>query len=297
VTPFRRRLLDYGLAAVLLALPMFILQAGLKGSAHLSAFDQAVLRISSPLQSAMSWLVEGVGGVWSRYIGLVGVEEENRELRGENARLRQELAAARRTATDTRTLEQLIRLRRETDAETIGARVVSSSINPYFRVARLRLDRGGGDVTVGMPVLDDDGLVGRIHRVFGRYSDVLLITDPDSSIDVVVPRTGGRGWVTGLARDDAYRCKVEFLERGKPVEVGDQVVTFGLGALPAGIPVGVISAVRAVDYRMYQEVEIEPAVDFGSLRRVLVVLSPPPPPDPDGAIPAPAEPARHMGSY
>ncbi len=297
MTPLRRRILDYSLAAILLALPVVMLQAGLKEPGHLSAFEQAVLRISSPLQAAVSWLVEGVGGVWSGYIGLVDVEEENRELRAENERLRHQLGAARRTAADARTLEQLIQLRRETDAETIGARVVSSSINPYFRVVRLRLDRGGGEVQVGMPVIDDAGLVGRVNRVFGRYSDVLLVTDPDSSIDVVVPRTGGRGWVTGLARDDVYRCKVEFLERGKPVQVGDKVVTFGLGALPAGIPVGVVSAVRAVDYQMYQEVEIEPAVDFGSLRRVLVVLSPPPPPDPDGTEPAPAEPAHRMGSY
>jgi len=297
VTPLRRRILDYGMAAVLLGLPVVLLQAGLKDPGRLSGFDQAVLRISSPLQAAVSWVVEGVAGVWTGYIGLVDVEEENGELRADNERLRRDLGAARRAAADSRTLERLIGLRRETDAETIGARVVSSSINPSFRVVRLRLDRGDGEVQVGMPVIDDAGLVGRIHRVFGQYSDVLLVTDPDSSIDVVVPRTGGRGWVTGLARDDVSRCKVEFLERGKPVVVGDQVVTFGLGALPAGIPVGMVSAVRAVDYQMYQEVEIEPAVRFGSLRRVLVVLSPPPPADPDGAAPAPAVPARHMGSY
>lgn len=297
MTSFRRRLLDYGLAAALLAAPILLLQAGLKEPSRLNGFDQAVLRISSPLQAAMSWVVEGIGGVWNRYVGLVDVEEENRELRAANTRLHGELAAARRAAADNGLLQELVQLRRHTDAETIGARVVSSSISPYFRVVRLRLDRGEGEVQVGMPVLDERGLVGRIHRVFGRHSDVLLVTDPDSSIDVIIPRTGGRGWVTGMARDDLYRCKIEFLERGKPVKVGDPVVTFGLGALPAGIPVGVVSAVHAVDYRMYQEVEIEPAVDFGSLRRVLVVLSPPPPPDPDGAAPAEAEPARHVGSY
>jgi len=297
VTPLRRRFLDYGVAAVLLALPLFLLRAGLGDPGRLSAFDQAVLRISSPLQAGVSWVVEGIGGMWGRYMALTDVEAENRELRGENQRLRQELAAARRVAADTRTLEKLVQLRGATDAPTIGARVVASSISPYFRVVRLRLDRGDGEVQVGMPVLDDRGLVGRIHRVFGRQSDVLLVSDPDSSIDVVIPRTGGRGWVTGMARDDVYRCKVEFLERSKPVQVGDQVVTFGLGALPAGIPVGKVSAVRAVDYQMYQDVEIEPVVDFGSLRRVLVVLAPPPPPDPDGAAPAPAEPAHRVGSY
>jgi rod shape-determining protein MreC len=297
VTPLRRRILDYGLAAALLALPVLILQVRLKDPGRLSGFDQAVMRISAPLQAGMSWLIEGVGGVWNRYVALVDVEEENRELRAENERLRHQLGAARRAAADAATLEQLVQLRRQTDAETIGARVIASSINPYFRVVRLRLDRGDGEVQVGMPVLDERGLVGRVHRVYGRHSDVLLVTDPDSSIDVVIPRTGGRGWVTGMARDDVYRCKIEFLERGKPVQVGDKVVTFGLGALPAGIPVGVVSAVHAASYHMYQEVEIEPAVDFASLRRVLVVLSPPPAPDPDGPAPAPAEPAHRLGSY
>ena len=87
MTPFRRRLLDYGLAAALLAAPILILQAGLKEPSNLNGFDQAVLRISSPLQAAMSWVVEGIGGVWDRYVGLVDVEEENRELRATNARL------------------------------------------------------------------------------------------------------------------------------------------------------------------------------------------------------------------
>ena len=60
-----------------------------------------------------------------------------------------------------------------------------------------------------MPVIDGEGLVGRVQRVYGRYSDVLLVTDPKAEeVDVVVPRTGAVGSLKGLARDDVYRCKL-----------------------------------------------------------------------------------------
>jgi rod shape-determining protein MreC len=297
MTPLRRRILDYSLAAILLVLPLVILRAGIKEPGDLNGFDRAVLRVSSPLQAAVSWVVEGIGGVIHRYVWLVDVEEENRELRDENTRLRADLAAARRLVSDTRQLEDLIMLRRRAEAETIGARVISSSVNPQLRVVRLRLDRGEGEVDVGMPVVEGAGLVGVVRRVVGPYSDVLLLTDPESSIEVIAPRTGARGTVTGLARDDAYRCKLRVEKRGGLVEVGDQVVTKDLGAFPGGIVVGVVAEVSSVDYSLYQEVEIEPAVDFASLGRVLVVVAPPPSPDPDGARAGSSPPARRVGAY
>src|SRR5690606_26782133 len=223
MTPLRRRILDYSLAAILLVLPLVILRAGLKEPGDLNGFDRAVLRVSAPLQAAVSWVIEGIGGVINRYVWLVDVDEENRELRAENERLRAELAAALRRAADTEKLEDLILLRRRTEAETIGARVISSGVNPHLRVVRLRLDRGEGEVDVGMPVIEGAGLVGVVRRVYGPYSDVLLVTDPESSIEVVAPRTGARGTVTGLARDDVYRCKLRVEKRGGLVEAGDVV--------------------------------------------------------------------------
>jgi rod shape-determining protein MreC len=280
--PLRRRILDYGLAGLLLLVPCVVLYAGLKNPARLNGFDQAVLRISSPLQAGASWVIGGLGSVWNRYIWLADVEEENDELRRENERLRRRLAAAERQVADTELLESLIRVERRTAAETVGARVVSASVNPYFRVMRLQLDRGQGEVEPGMPVIDVDGLVGRVATVYGDYSDVLLINDPQSSIDVVIPRTGSRGVLTGLAREDAYRAEIEYLERDKEVKVGDAVVTSGLGSsVPAGIPVGEIVAVKTKEYGLYQEVEVAPSVDFSALHTVLVVLAPPPPADPD----------------
>jgi len=294
----RRRILDYSLAGILLILPVVLLRSHMKEPGQQNGFDKAVLAISSPLQAAVSWVVEGVGGLFQGYVALVDVEDENDELRADNDRLRAELAAARRELADTRQLEDLILLRRRAEAETIGARVIAASINPYLRVVRLRLDRGEGEVAVGMPVVDGKGLVGVVERVYGRHADVQLITDPEAEeVEVIAPRTGAVGSLKGIARDDAYRCKLLVEKRSGKVKVGDLIVTKNLGAFPGGINVGVVSELTNVDYTLYQEVSVSPAVDFGSLGRVLVVVAPPPTPDPDAGTEKASPPAHKVGAF
>jgi rod shape-determining protein MreC len=293
----RRRLLDWSLAGVLLVLPALIFRASMR-SEEPSGLDQAVLRVSAPLQAAVTWIVEGLGGVWSRYVALVDVEAENRELRADNERLRKDLAAMSRRAFDVEAIESLVDLKKQTPADTVGARVIAASVSPFFRVLRIRIDRGEREVAPGMPVITADGLVGRIASVYGGHADVMLVADAKSAVDVVIPRTGGRGVLTGQGAGDHYHCKIEWLERpseptaGAAVRVGDRVVTSGLGAaFPAGITVGVVSKVTTKDYGMFQEVQVEPAVDLSTLRAAMVLLAPPPPPDPDAGQKRKSEPA------
>ena len=99
------------------------------------------------------------------------------------------------------------------------------------------MDRVAGerDIQPGMPVITGTGPVGRINKVFGDYADVTLISDASSSIEVVIPRTGGRGILTGLGKPTSYACTIQWLEAAsKPesrVQVGDEVVTSGLGGV------------------------------------------------------------------
>ena len=84
----RRRVVDWSLAALLLILPALILRSSLKQPEETTKLDQAILRVSSPLQAGVSWIVDGIGSMWSRYIALIDVEDENRELRATNEKLR-----------------------------------------------------------------------------------------------------------------------------------------------------------------------------------------------------------------
>jgi rod shape-determining protein MreC len=290
----RRRLLDWVLAGALILIPALVLKANMARSSP-SAIDEALLRITAPLQAGVSWLVEGVGSLWSRYVAVVDVESENRELREENERLRKELAAMTRKAFDVAALEDLAVVKKRTPADTIGARVIGAPLSPQFRVLRLRIDRGDREVQTGMPVIVGAGPVGRIDKVFGDYADVVLISDPSSKIEVVIPRTGGRGLLIGNGKPDSYACKIEWLERqlrpeGK-IAVGDEVVTSGLGAsFPPGLVVGKVTKIHGDD-GMFQSVEVEPVVDVSRVRAVMVLLAPPPPADPDAKTKRKSEPA------
>ncbi|MEO7732229.1 MAG: rod shape-determining protein MreC [Kofleriaceae bacterium] len=291
----RRRLVDWLLTGFLILLPALVLRASLSRSAP-SALDQALLRITAPLEKGVSWLVEGIGGTWSRYVALVDVEAENRELRDDNERLRKDLAAMTRRAYDVAALEDLAVVKKRTPADTLGARVIGAPLTPQFRVVRLKIDRGDREVASDMPVITSEGPVGRVDKVYGNYADVVLISDPSSRIDVVIRDpaqpaaqvNGARGLLVGMGRADSYACKIEWLERqgrqGPPeakVKIGDEVVTSGLGAsFPAGLVVGKVSKIIGDD-GMFQSVEVNPTVDVSRVRAVMVLLAPPPPPDPD----------------
>jgi rod shape-determining protein MreC len=288
------RIIDWSATAVLIIIPILVLRASLHRGES-SGLDRALLRITAPLQAGVSWVVEGVGGLWGRYIAVVDVEQENRELRAENEKLRRDLAEMTRRAFDVNALEDLAVVKRKTPADSLGARVIGAPMSPQFRVLRLRIDRGDKEIQPGMPVITGTGPVGRINKVFGDYADVTLISDPSSSVEVLIPRTGGRGILTGLGKSDSYACTIQWLERQtKPesrVQVGDEVVTSGLGAsFPPGLVVGKVVSV-ARDDGMFQKMEVEPAVDVSRVRAVEVLLAPPPPPDPDAKVKRKSEPA------
>jgi len=290
------------MVAVMLVLALVALRISAKNPGELSTLDRGILGVVAPAQAALSTVARAIGSVIGRYAELTHVRTENDRLRSENTRLRAELMQTKRVAAESGRYQVLLGLKDTTPAETLAARVISIDASPYFRVARVELDRGEGLVRRGMPVLTPDGVVGRINRVAGQTSDILLAVDPRSSIDVFLPRTGGRGVLRGKAGENGYRCAVEYLMRGEQVREGDLVVTSGLGgAFPRDLAVGKVTRVVPNPSGLYQEVEVTPDVDFARLSEVLVVVAPPPAADPDAAIPPsrrpPSLPARGPTVY
>ena len=178
----------------------------------------------------MSFVARGITGVAGRYVELTA------RARRERDPARREQHAARRAGRDAPRWPRTAAATSacwacatSTPAETLAARVIAIDASPYFRVARIEIDRGEGTVRRGMPVLTPEGVVGRVNRVAGNSSDIMLLVDPRSAIDVLVPRTGGRGILRGKPGENGYRCSIEYLARGEPAKEGDAVVTSGLG--------------------------------------------------------------------
>jgi rod shape-determining protein MreC len=277
----------------LLGVAGLVLRANTRAPQDLNWIDKIVLRISSPVQGAITSGFSSLGDSWHRYVYLRDVETENRRLKAENERLAAEVAHLRFENRRVGELERSLALRGTVPSETLAARVVGVETSPFFRVLRIRLDRGDGEVKPGMPVIVPQGVVGSVRRVFGRYCDVLLAIDPESSIDVALPRNNAQGTLRGVAGD--YRYRARFL-RSEDVHDGDELVTSGNDAVyPRGLPVGTVGKVSSPESGLWREAEVAPSVDFGKLREVLVVLAPPPPPNPDGPDGGKRAPAPHRG--
>ena len=151
---------------------------------------------------------------------------------------------------------------------------------------RLVLDAGTGDgVHLGQAVIDAGGLMGQIIEATPSHSTVLLLTDPDHAVPVMVMRNGVRLIVYG--RGDHLELSDVPLNSG--VEVGDVLVTSGLGGrFPAGFPVGTVAALRPDDSHAFLVGDVTPAARLDRGRDVLLLKSAPPQPLP------PADPTRFL---
>jgi rod shape-determining protein MreC len=278
-------------------LALFLLRQSARSPEYLSPLDRGILTLVSPIQSAFATLARSIGHAAGRYVDLVHVRAENEDLRNKNDRLRAELLEAKRGAAESVRFQRLLGLRNAVAAETLVARVIAIDVSPYFRVARIQLDRGENLVQRGMPVITPEGVVGRINRTSGETSDIILSVDPRSAIDVVLPRTGGRGILKGKPGENGYRCAIEYLMQGEQAKEGDLVVTSGLGGFPRDLPVGKISKIFKNSAGLNQDIEITPDVDFARLSEVLVVVAPAPPVDPEAGSKKPLAPAHGLAVY
>ncbi len=270
-----KRYRDEILAIFLLALPFFFLRANLSDPSRATLFDRWVLSVSAPVQWVAVKVARGASTLIQEYTYLVDVRRENDRLSYENARLQQEVKNLEALDRENARLRQLLVLREELPGEAVSARVIAKDISPLFRVIRVRLDRGRDDrVTAGMPVVSTDGLVGQISRVYDRYADVMLTVDDGSAVDVVVQRTGSRGILRGTGESENYKARIQYLLRADEVQVGDLVITSGLGRrFPPNLPVGTISNVEKRDFGLYQLAELTPAVNFSRLEEVFVLTA------------------------
>lgn len=269
-----RRYLDVVLVVLLLAVPFFFLRASVRRPENLSAVDRALLLAATPIEYAGAALARAASGLLGDYVYLVDVRRDNDRLAYDNARLRAEVRALAAAEAESRRLRRIVGLRDRTNAETVSAVVIAKDTTEFFRVAHLVVDRPAPGVQPNMPVIGLDGVVGTVQRVVGDRVEVELAVDAGFGVDVVVERTGARGFVRGVGDQSRYTVRVEYAQRTDEIHQGDLLVTSGFGCrFPKGMLVARVTAVVKNNFGIYQQVEAEPTVDFSRLEEVLIVTS------------------------
>jgi rod shape-determining protein MreC len=269
-----RRYRDTFIVVLLLAVPFFFLRANIRNPEEMSAIDRAVMRVAAPVQYASSAVARGISNLIGDYVYLVDVKADNNKLAYDNARLSARVRELVAAEAENRRLRRLLGLRDTIASETVSAVVVSKDTTEYFRVAHVTLDNPGAAVRVNMPVISLDGVVGTVMRVAGDKVDVQLTIDSGFGVDVIVERTGARGFARGVGDRSRYVTRVEYVQRTDEVNEGDLLLTSGVGCrFPKGIPVARVTKVDKREFGIYQTVEARPTSDFSRLEEVLIVLA------------------------
>ena len=233
-------------------------------------FRAVVLDAASPVLGVLSQPAIAISRIMEEIKFLARLREENARLREENARLLHWQAAALRLRQQHVGLTALLDARADPSSTFVSARVIGDSGGPFVRT--VLLNAGGRDGIVGgQAAINGDGLVGRVTEVGLRSSRILLITDLNSRIPVVVEPSRDRGVLEG---DNSNVLTIGYLPAGARTNPGDRVVTSGHGGLfPAELPVGVVTSVAD------GMAHVQPFVQFHRLDYVRVVKHPfdPPP--------------------
>ena len=193
------------------------------------------------------------------------VYSENQRLRDENARLLQWQEVARRLEAENARLRGLVKFTPESPVRDVAARVIGNSGGAFARNVLVNAGSREG-VNRGQAAATGEGLVGRIAEVGDHSARVLLVSDLNSRIPVLLDDTRERAVMAG---DNSDQPRLLYLRANAAVKVGERIVTGGAGGVfPPGIPVGVVASiadgvVRVEPYAELSRLEFVRIVDFG----------------------------------
>lgn len=238
----------------------------------LTVLDELLLDSASMAQSGVTSSYHAARDVWFGYVYLTGLREENKLLMNETAELRNSVNNLREILQENQRLKDLLSFKEATGYSTTTARVIG--VSPLSSFKTIIISKGSNDgVRKGMAVVTKDGVIGKILSSSSNTSKVLLITDRNSDVDALIQRSRDSGIAEG---GDSDLIQLKFLSKSADAAVGDLVVTSGIGGVyKKGCIIGSISRIDKQTGRMFQYVEVKPAVNFTKLEEVLVITDSP----------------------
>jgi rod shape-determining protein MreC len=196
---------------------------------------------------------------------------ENSALREENAELQSQIIALQQQVSEVELLSALLDFARARPENSYqAAAVIGRDPSPFLQY--VIINRGSDDgIRRGMPVVAQEGLVGRISAVTATASRVQLITDPSSRVSVQILPTEVDGVLSGSITGD---LSIDLLPQGASLQAGDLVLASGIGGnYPANILIGQVNTVRQSATALFQTASVQPVVDFTRLEVVLIIVN------------------------
>ena len=238
---------------------------------YLTPVSRVVL---SPLIGAQTWLstrFQAIQDYFSSPQDVVRLRQRNAELEAENSRLQTEIIELKQQLSEARILSALVDFARlNPENRYLAAAVIGRDPSPFVKYVIINRGSDAG-LRRGMPVVTQQGLVGRVSAVTASAARVQLVVDPGSSVNVRLEpaRTAAvlLGSITG-------ELTLDMIPQLAGVQVGDLVLTSGLGgSYPSNILIGQIINLRRQETEIFQQAVVQPVVDFNQLEIVLIIIN------------------------
>ena len=271
---YRQRAILLGTVAVLL----FLFGFTNTGRLSLHALDRFLLDVTSPVQTALSSIGQGVGQGARTLVHLPTLYKENKELTKEVARLSDENRKLNQIIGQTDYLQSAAELKKSTNYQLVEAKVIGKDPSDYFSVFQINKGTRAGvkkNATVLVGVDDPQGiiaqgLVGRVIEVGDNWAKVSSIINENQSVAFKNIRNQEGGILRGTSKDLLRGHSYDDLGDIVP---GDRLITSGIGDLYRGeVYLGTVDKVNRDEEKMIQEVTLKPAVNFKKIYQVFVVV-------------------------
>lgn len=222
-----------------------------------------------PLQYLVSYpiqLIDKIGNTVSTHDALV---KENLDLKAQQLMLKAQVQRLLAIENENNQLKALLSTSKQVQGKVLIAQLMAVDSDPF--VHQVVLDKGSSNnVFIGQPVLDANGVMGKIIQVSPVTSRVLLINDPHSGVPVQITRNGFRA----IAMGDNYTGKLRLVNipHTADIRIGDVLVTSGLGdQYPEGYPLGKVISVIKDPGLQFSTITVEASAHIDRAREVLLV--------------------------
>lgn len=261
-------------ATVLSIIPLVFLYAQSKDTSLREVLARPVIELSGYIEKSTLAIVGGVSDFLYKYFFLAGRNEELLALRSKI----QETEALKMQVQDlinsqASILELYFNSPLPAQARKEFAKIVARAGAPMSRL--IRIDRGQKHgLKAGNPVIAHEGAVGHVIAVASNFSDVLLISDATSAMEVKVVNSGLRGLLRGASTSRKYLMEIKNIEGQSRIYPGDKIISSGQNSyFPGGIPVGVVKEVNiSNDDDLNSIALVEPVVNLEQLEHVVILL-------------------------
>jgi rod shape-determining protein MreC len=199
------------------------------------------------------------------------LRQRNVELEGEVAELQSQVIQLQQQVGQTQILAALVDFEQANPENRYQpAAVIGRDPSPFLHYVIINIGSNDG-ILRGMPVVTNQGLIGRIDAVIADAARVQLINDPASSVNVRLQNAETEASLVGSVEGDVV---LQLIPQDVNVQPGDLVLTSGLGGgYPPDLIIGQVVNVRSRDFDLFQQATVQPVVDFNRLEIVLVIVN------------------------